>query len=305
MILQFAIVVPTLNAAGYWPAWHEAINRQQAKPLTLLCLDSESADGTAEAVCQAGFRVIKIKRAAFDHGGTRQLGLDHLPPDIDIAVFLTQDAILATPDALKNILAPFEDASIGMSYGRQLPRLSANPIEAHARLFNYPPLSHVRTYGDRHQFGLKAAFASNSFAAYRRSALAAVGGFPLRTIFGEDMIAAARMLKAGWRIAYAADATVYHSHGYSLAEEFRRYFDVGVLHKRDAWLLDEFGKPEGEGVRFICSELVYLRQHAPLLIPLALMRTFVKYSGYHCGLQESRVQNSIKRRLSMNRGYWV
>jgi len=303
--MRFTVIAPCLNAQAQWNSWRVAIESQNAKPDSVLILDSESVDGTPTAARHAGFQVIEIKRAAFDHGGTRQLGVDHLPPDIDIAVFLTQDAILATPDALKNILAPFEDASIGMAYGRQLPRPSANPIEAHARLFNYPPQSHVRTYEDRHRLGLKAAFASNSFAAYRRSALAAVGGFPPRTIFAEDMIAAARMLKAGWRLAYAADATVYHSHGYSLAEEFRRYFDVGVLHARDAWLLNAFGKPEGEGLRFICSELVYLRQHAPLLIPHALIKTFVKYFGYRSGLLESRIQNSIKRRLSMNRGYWV
>ncbi|MFE0678513.1 hypothetical protein ACFW26_34910, partial [Streptomyces sp. NPDC058867] len=46
---------------------------------------------------------------------------------------------------------------------------------------------------------------------------------------------------------------VHHSHSYSIGEEFRRYFDVGVMHARAPWLLDRFGKAEGEGKRFVQS----------------------------------------------------
>ena len=85
--------------------------------------------------------------------------------------------------------------------------------------------------------GIKAAFLSNSFAAYRRSALESVGGFPSDTIFGEDTFAAAKMLLNGWKIAYSAEATVYHSHNLTFIEEFRRYFDIGVFHSREKWFM--------------------------------------------------------------------
>ena len=80
------------------------------------------------------------------------------------------------------------------------------------------------------------AFISNSFAAYRVSVLKEVGGFPDDVIFGEDMFVATKMLKAGYKIAYAAGACVYHSHDYSLWQEMKRYFDMGVFHAREPWI---------------------------------------------------------------------
>lgn len=304
MSTKFAVIVPTLNAMVQWPEWQAALARQSMAPAQVVIMDSQSSDGTAAAAAAAGYQVVGIERSMFDAGGTRQQALLHVADDTEFVVYMTQDAILAGGDALRNIISVFEDASIGAAYGRQLPRLVAGPIEAHARLFNYPAAGEVRSYEDRHRLGLKVAFCSNSFAAYRRTALAEVGGFPDMTIFGEDMITAARMLKARWKVSYAADATVYHSHGYKMTEEFRRYFDVGALHAREPWLIGEFGKPEGEGMRYVISELAYVRSRSLGLIPVVFARTFVKYAGYHAGKLEGCIAPGIKMRLSMNKGFW-
>lgn len=72
------------------------------------------------------------------------------------------------------------------------------------------------------------------------------------------MYVAAKMLKCGWKVAYCANATVYHSHNYSLLDEFRRYFDIGVFNAREPWVLAEFGVAESEGVKFIRSEFLFL-----------------------------------------------
>ncbi|HBP78237.1 MAG TPA: rhamnosyltransferase, partial [Halomonas sp.] len=72
-------------------------------------------------------------------------------------------------------------------------------------------------------------------------------------ILSEDMMAGARLLQQGWKLAYCADACVQHSHNYSLSAEFKRYFDVGVFHHQEQWLLAWLGKAEGEGKRFVLS----------------------------------------------------
>jgi rhamnosyltransferase len=302
--MSFAVIVPTLNAGASWSAWIDAVKSQSVAPAAVYVLDSESTDATAAASRDAGFEVITVPRATFDHGGTRQQGVDLLPPGIEIILFLTQDALLAGPDSLARLVAAFADKKIGLAYGRQLPRQGAGAIEAHARQFNYPPAGYVAGFEDRVRLGLKAAFASNSFAAYRRSALAEIGGFSRQVIFGEDMLAAARLLQAGWRVAYVAEATVFHSHGYRLAEEFERYFDAGALHDLEPWLLATFGKPEGEGLRFVRSELSYLRRVAPSLIPLALAKTAAKYAGYKLGQKHAQLPASWRRRFSMNKRFW-
>jgi rhamnosyltransferase len=301
---RVALVVPGLNAMKFWRHWCAGYVKQTLRPGCSLWLDSESSDETAATAEAAGFRVVTVQRTEFDHGGTRQCGVDLLPPEIEFIIFLTQDAVLADPDSLMLLLAAFEDEQVGIAYGRQLPRPQANAIEAHARLFNYPPVSAVVSFADRYRLGLKAAFASNSFSAYRRSALQQVGGFPSRAILSEDMLVAAGMLQAGWRVAYVAEATVFHSHGYRLGEEFERYFDIGALHDLEPWLLATFGKPEGEGLRFVRSELSHLCRAAPSLIPLALAKTAAKYAGYKLGQRHAQLPTAWRRRLSMNKRFW-
>jgi len=300
--VNFFVVVPTLNAARDW-------FRLTAPSIgcipagRVLILDSSSTDETANLATVAGFRVHTIARSEFNHGGTRQLAAELLP-DADILVFLTQDIELVQSDDIHRLLEAFIDPTVAAAFGRQLPRRGATPSEAHARLYNYPSQSAIRTLASRKQLGFKAIFISNSFAAYRRDALMAVGGFPRDVIFGEDTIIAARLLLAGWKIAYVAEAKVYHSHSYTWKQEFKRYFDIGVLHQRESWMLHEFGGAGGEGGRFVRSELSYLWPRYWWLIPSALIRTGAKLIGYRLGRIEGHLSVGFKRNLSMNRQFW-
>lgn len=217
---------------------------------------------------------------------------------------LTQDAIPANADAFLKIVEPFEEISVGMAYGRQLPRPRASAIERHARLHNYPDRSEARSLADKERLGAKTAFCSNSFAAYRVSSLEAVGNFPKGVIFAEDQIVAGKMLLAGMKIAYAADAQVIHSHAYTIAEEFKRYFDIGAFHAHNQWLIEQFGQPEGEGWKFFRSEIAYLLKNDPWLLASCLPRTVAKYAAYKLGVRESLLSNRQKRLLSMSRNFW-
>lgn len=274
------------------------------RPEQVLIVDSSSDDGTPDLARVSGFRVHSISRAEFNHGRTRQIAAELLR-DSEILVYLTQDAVLATPDALGKLVRPLEDGKTGAAFGRQLPYPDAGAIEAHARLFNYPAQSDFRTLESRQRLGFKTIFISNSFAAYRRSALTSVGGFPSDVIFGEDTITAARLLLSGWQIAYVAEAEVYHSHSYSCIQDFRRYFDIGVLHNREGWLLKEFGQTAGEGRRFVASEASYLWRKQKVLIPSAVLRTVLKLAGYRLGRSEGSLPLTWKRTLSMHRGFWA
>ena len=300
---MFTVIVPTLNAAKDWPRFAPAL-LACARPEQVLIVDSESTDGTFELARAAGFQVCTVIRAEFNHGRTRQMAAEMLP-NADILIYMTQDAILAGPNALANLMAPFADQRIAAACGRQLPRPDAKAIEAHARIFNYPATSDVRSLESRTKLGIKTVFLSNSLAAYRRSALMQIGGFPTNVIFGEDMIAAGRLLLADYKIAYVAEACAYHSHPYTKLQEFRRYFDIGVLHSREHWLLDEFGKASGEGKRFVLSELQYLRQRDVWQIPSACVRSGVKFLGYRLGRMEARLSPALKRELSMNPAFWA
>lgn len=302
--MTFNLCLLTLNAAPTLQPFLAALAEQPIAGLDCLAIDSSSDDNTAELLAVAGFRVHTIPRASFNHGATRQLAVE-LAPAADILIFLTQDAILADPLALQRLVAAFDDPRVGAAYGRQLPQRDATPVAAHARLFNYPDASSVRARADILRYGIKTAFLSNSCAAYRRSALMAVGGFPRDVILGEDTWVAARMLLAGWKIAYCADATCYHSHNYTSRQELRRYFDIGVFHTQEAWYLDALGRAEGEGWRFVLSEWRYLLRHAPGKLPAAWLRMGCKWLGYRLGRLERFLPTVLKRRLSMHPGFWL
>jgi rhamnosyltransferase len=301
--MKVLICIPTLNAEHHLKSFFDEFRNQSRFIYEFIVIDSSSTDLTASICASNGAQIHILPRCSFNHGATRQLVLS-LCPDADIIIYMTQDAILASSDSIKNILRPFEDKDVGAVCGRQLPHADASPIAAHARLFNYPAISSVRSKEDIPCIGIKAAFISNSFAAYRRTALIEVGGFPSNVIFGEDTYVAAKMLQAGWTVVYTSEATCYHSHNYSISEEFKRYFDIGVFHSREKWFIESLGKPEGEGKKFFISELRYLLKHAPLLIPSAILRTGFKLLGYKLGQREQALPTWVKLLLSMNKGYW-
>lgn len=279
---RVALVVLTLNPGPAWIQWLTAFKNQSFSPDYCLVIDSQSDDSYPPVAIHSGFMLHTINKEEFGHAKTRQLALDILP-DADIIIFMTQDAILKDSESLKNLIQTMRSPDIGAAYGRQIPRKNASPIEAHARLFNYPGISRNKSLEDVPELGIKTPFMSNSFSVYRKKALMEVGGFPLRVQFGEDVYVSSKMILKGWRIAYVAEATVYHSHHYSYLEEFRRYLKVGKFYGEENWIAEAFGKTGGEGFRYVISELKYLIPKSPHLILSSLTRTFLKLVGYHAG----------------------
>ncbi len=162
----------------------------------------------------------------------------------------------------------------------------------------------VKSKADIEKFGIKTVFMSNSFAAYRRSVFEELSGFPEHTILAEDMFMAAKMIQAGYKVAYCAEAVVRHSHNYTPREEFQRYFDTGVFHACSPWIQRDLGGAGGEGFRFVKSEIQFLLKNAPFWIPRALLTTFAKFLGYKLGKHWQSLPLSTCRYFSMYKSYW-
>lgn len=300
--MRIACIIPTFNGKSELARLFDSM-RFLNSPVDTFIVDSSSRDGTQELARLHTEHVTVIPSAQFNHGGTRQRMVD-LNPGYDIYVFLTQDACLVDPHAIDRMVEHFADPKVGAVCGRQLPHLDATPLARHARLFNYPEGIEVRTMADVPALGIKTVFLSNSFAAYRAQALREVEGFPAHVIFAEDMYVAAKMLMAGWKVAYAGNARCRHSHNYSIVEEFERYFDMGVFHAREPWIRQHFGGTAGEGVRYVLSELKFLGFRYLYLWPAALLRNSMKFSGYKLGQLEAKLPLAIKRKLGMHKRYW-
>ena len=295
-----SVVIPTYNASRYLDAQLKSLRAQSVKDLDILVIDSSSRDRTVEIAAQYSVKTVIIPKEEFDHGGTRTLaGMTR--SEGDILVYLTQDALPCDEKAIETLVRPLlTEEKCAAAFGRQIPYQDATPFGRHLRLFNYPQQSYTRTYADRTALGIRAAFCSNSFAAYRRDALQEVGWFTENLILAEDMHVCARMLMKGYKLRYVAEAVVFHSHNYTVAQEFKRYFDLGVFFEKERWLLDEFGRPEGEGIRFVRSELSYLTSRGLLhLLPISLMRAAAKLIGYRLGHFHRQLPRAVVRCVSM------
>jgi rhamnosyltransferase len=302
-MIKISVVVPTYNGGDLFMSCASSLSSQNIDNIEVLVVDSSSSDDTIDVACEHDFDTHSINVSEFNHGGTRNMALT-LIGNADYVILLTQDAILNGDDSISTIIEYCDKHGLAAVCGRQLAHANASIIAAHARKFNYPSVSRISDINSIPLLGLKSAFCSNSFAVYRKKDLLEVGGFPISVIFGEDMYVAAKLILAGKKVGYCAEASVYHSHNYSIMTEFSRYFDVGVFHSREPWLLEQFGSVSGEGLKFVRSELCFIG-FKPVLLCSAVIRMAAKLLAYHLGRFESKLPLSVCKALSMNKKYWV
>ena len=300
--MKCGLIIPTLNAGKNFEKLLQQIN-SQTLPTKKLIVDSESTDGTPEIAKKFGFEVLTIQRKNFNHGATRQLALEKLLP-LDVIIFLTQDIFLKDETTLETLVEIFEtDSSVGLTYGRQLPHIDATLEAKILREFNYPAESQLRNFDSRKIFGMKAAMASNSFAAYRVETLQKIGGFP-NVILCEDMYVAAKMLMCGYKTFYNALAQVYHSHNYTAAQEFHRYFDIGVFHHRESWIRKNFGGAGRVGKKFVFEKYSALWKNNPRECVESFCRDVTKFFGYSLGRLENFLPRFIIDNCTMTKNFW-
>lgn len=280
---KIEVVIPTYNGGKKFYQVAEMLKQQVGiTPNDVLIIDSSSSDQTVQVARNAGFRIQIINKKDFGHGKTRRVAAEQ--STAEYIVFMTQDAIPASNDSIIQLCKPLmENQNIGVTYGRQLPTTEAGAIGNHAKLFNYPAHSQMKTKADIPVLGIKTIFCSDSFAAYNRNTLLAAGNFQ-NVSFGEDTLMADKIIHMDYAVYYNKDACVYHSHYLTLREEFKRSIFIGRLHRQNHTVFDSYGRISGEGTRFVKSEMYMLiSQNQIKLLPNALFHTFLKFLGYQLG----------------------
>jgi len=279
-----SVIIPTFNAGGELSKVLDALDTQTLKAEEILIVDSNSND-TTKIAQNHSCKVIKINKQDFDHGTTRNFGVAQT--NSEFVVFLTQDAIPADEQMIAELIKPMQtDPSIAICYGRQLPRANARPLERFFREFNYPPQSILKTKDSIPILGLKTFFCSNCCLAIRLSIFNKLGGFKNNVIVNEDMLFAAKAIKADYAVYYNAKAKVYHSHSYSLPQIYKRYFKIGRFFADNKWLL-QYGKLKAYGWNIAKSGITTLwKEKKPhytvaLLAELAIKTIACKIGWYY------------------------
>lgn len=222
----------------------------------------------------------EIEPSAFNHGLTRNIGMSLA--EEEFVIMMTQDAIPADRNLVKNLLAPFEDENVAVTYARQLPKKDCRTVERYVRSFNYPEEDLVKTKESFKTMGIKALFCSDVCAAYRRKEHERLGGFK-ETDFNEDMIFAYDAMMDGKKVYYAAKARVFHSHNYSYRQQLLRNRDIGRSQKQFSYIFASLPS-EKEGIRLLKNGVEYLLKTGKwYYIPDLVISSGFKYIGYQWG----------------------
>lgn len=299
------VIIPTYRSDEKLDKLLKMLYLQTVKPNRVFILHTEEFQGQEQLVptiVGSNITIIPIDKKSFDHGGTRKYGATL--SNADFLMFMTQDAVPLNKLLIEKLLIPYEDPWVAATYARQLPNEQADLLERYTRYYNYPKQSRVKSLEDIDELGIKTFFCSNVCSTYRKSVYQKLGGFVEKTIFNEDMIMAASMIRADYRIAYAADAKVIHSHKYSYPQQFTRNFDLGVSHNQYVEVFHGV-KSESEGIKLVKNTLQYLIEKKQyLLIPDLILSSGSKFLGYQMGKRYDILPKDFVSRCSMNKSYW-
>lgn len=302
------IIIPTYKAGKSFLDLMEMLKKQTVPINQIILMNTEEryyTQFTYGTTFHDEFKNIKVyhhSKREFDHGGTRNKGVKK--SCADIFVMMTQDAVPADEYLIENLLKALENEKTAIAYARQLPNEDAGEIERFVRCFNYPDKSGIKSKKDIPTKGIKTYFCSNVCAAYKRNIFVELRGFVKHTIFNEDMIFAAKAVNAGYQIAYAANARVYHSHNYSNREQFKRNFDLGVSQADHPEVFEGISS-EGEGRKLVKLTTDYLKteKKQKLILPFYVNCGF-KLIGYRLGKNYQKLPLWLVLRCTMNKGYW-
>jgi rhamnosyltransferase len=299
-----SVVIPVKDGGADLARCLDAIAGQLVEhEVEVVVVDSGSTDDSVAVARSRGAVVHEIPPSEFGHGRTRNLGAGLARGEI--LVFTSQDAYAPANDWLALLTAPLGGGDrVAGAYGRQLPHDDATPPERYFLDFLYGPEARVqRLEEDEPDF--RQTLFSNVNSAIPR---AVWREFPFADdlIMSEDQEWSRRVLRAGYELVYEPRAPVHHSHCYSIAAAFRRFFDSGASAARS------YAAGPGGSVALRRAGTSYARGEVEWLwetgqrrwIPYAAVYELAKFAGLQLGRRHRRLPRSLKRRFSALSTYW-
>ncbi len=302
------VIIPTYKPDKSFLSLIDKLEKQTIKPNKIILMNTEEKyieKFLSESRILDKYENIEIYHVSeteYDHGKTRDMGVQQSTAPYFLC--MTQDAVPYDDFLIEELLKVLQRDNVASVYGKQLARENSHILENFTRKFNYPDESRIKSKADLDVLGIKTYFCSNVCAAYKREVYDKLGGFIKKTIFNEDMIYAASVIKAGYEIGYVAEAQVIHSHHYTGKQQFHRNFDLGVSQADHPEVFKDVPS-EKEGGKLVSGTIKFLmrEKHMEQLIPF-IYQCGCKYAGYRLGKAYGKLPMSIVKKCSMNRNYW-
>ncbi len=226
-----SIIIRAYNEEAHIARLLQGIAEQTLPKSQVILVDSGSKDRTVAIAEQYGAEVVHIPPEEFTFGRSLNLGISRAKAEL--VVMASAHVYPVYPDWLEQMLTPFEDESIGLTYGKQ--RGAARSHFSEQQIFKhwYPELSTPRQ---------EHPFCNNANAAIRRS-LWQEHAYD-ETLPGlEDLEWGKWVQLKGKAIAYVAEAEVVHVHNESQKGILNRYRREGMAFKR-IYPQERFGRAD-------------------------------------------------------------
>ncbi len=213
---KISVVVCSYNGSRTIAETLEGLNRLEYPCFEVIVVDDGSTDNTAQIASSFGARVISVPNGGLSRA--RNIGMEAASGEI--VAYIDDDAY-PDPHWLLYLGAAFRDSEhVGMG-GPNIPPEEDGPI---AQCVANAPGGPLHVLVSDHE----AEHIPGCNMAFRKEALAAVGGFdPRFRIAGDDVDICWRLQEKGWSIGYCPGAVVWHHRRNSLKAYWRQQKNYG------------------------------------------------------------------------------
>jgi glycosyltransferase involved in cell wall biosynthesis len=237
-----SVVVRTYNESKHLGQLLAKIRRQVLpRSVELIVVDSGSTDDSVAIAEGHGARIVHIKQSDFTFG--RSLNVGCAAASGDVLVFISGHCVPVGDDWLRNLTRPIDEQRAVYAYGRQVGDSTTRFSESQLFLKYFPEESKIP------QEGFFANNANSAISAKTWSALR----FDEQLTGLEDMEIGKRIVAGGLKIAYCADAPVYHLHDETWRQVKLRYEREAVALRH---IMPEVHLTFGDFLRFFASAVL-------------------------------------------------
>jgi len=194
-----SIIIRTKNEEQWITKCLKAVYEQSYKNIEVIIVDNCSTDSTISRCKKYPVKIVSIQN--FIPGKAINLGIKSSQGRFICC--LSAHCIPTNNFWLENLLSPLKDISIAGAYGRQEPVADSSDVDKRDLLLVFGLDSYIQS---------KDSFFHNANSAFTRETW---NKFPFSEISTniEDRIWGEEIINNGYKIAYVAEASVFHWHG--------------------------------------------------------------------------------------------
>ena len=275
--MKISIICPLYNAENYIEDLYLSIKKQKGVCIAeIKFILTESSDNTEEKLKKLKCNYKKISKQEFSHSLVREKAAFEAKGEI--IVFITQDIKIVDEYWLYYLTKDIIDGKCEAAFSRQI-GYEEHKVERYTREINYPSEKMIVSKDDVERLGLMTFFFSDASSAISKNIFIKLNGYDNKNLpTNEDMYFAYKLIMNGYRIEYAADSKIIHSHDLSFKETLKRYGDIGKFFDENQYLKEYSAGERGFTVlKYIAKRSI--EDKKPLIIVDAIINFGARFIG--------------------------